>query len=279
MTTETLTPEQEGQKVWDEVKIERETGESPKPAVEPAKVEEDVKPEVVATPDLYSELRTLVEKIDHRVSSAEGRIGSQQKALQDMLEAAGRQAASQVKEAPTRTAVKEAMANPQQWESLKADFPEWANATESLLDARLSEVYDPAAIQAIVSEQVKGQTEAVRGEIIDSALDAVFPGWKDEVNTEAFGTWLNSQDADTKALAESSKVGDAAKMLRKYEASKAPSVTAAITQQRQSKLDAAASAPHKTVGKTPGPKAFEDMTDAEKWDHELKQRNKRKSQL
>lgn len=268
----------EGRKAWDEVTLERETGEKipAEAAVElpvEAKVITDPEPE---KPDLVAELTKQVEALTHRANSADGRVEAMRREQADAIEAA-KKAATQVKEAPTASEVKAAIENPAQWDALKEDFPEWATATEALLDSRLSHVggLDPVAIQAIVTEQVKGQTDAVRGEIIDSALDAVFPGWKEEVNTEAFGTWLNAQSDEVKALGASSKVGDAAKMLRQYEASKAPSVTASITQQRQTKLDAAASAPTKTAGKSPGPKAFEDMTPVEQWEFEAKQRAKK----
>lgn len=268
----------EGQKAWDEVTQERETGEKipVEAAVEPP-IEQAADPEPVeVVPDPVAELKAQVAQLTHRANSADGRVEAMRREQAEAVEAA-KKAATQVKEAPTASEVKAAIENPAQWDALKEDFPEWAAATEALLDSRLSKVggLDPAAIQAIVTEQVKGQTDAVRGEIIDSALDAVFPGWKEEVNTEAFGAWLNAQSDEIKALGASSKVGDAAKMLRQYEASKAPSVTASITQQRQTKLDAAASAPTKTAGKSPGPKAFEDMTPAEQWEFEAKQRAKK----
>jgi len=278
------------QKEWDAVATERKTGiKEPVAAVEPQKEPEpkaEVKAEPVVDPALgkFDEIIARIDKFDARVRNVEGHIGgltSQQNALRETLNAA-QQAAAKVTNAPTAAEVKDAVASPEQWTALKADFPEWAAATEALLDSRLSSLpagLDPDAVQKIVSEQVKGQTEAVRGEIIDSALDAVYPGWKDEVKTEPFGKWLDTQSAEVKALAESPKVGDAARMLKLYESSKDSSVTTHITQNRQSKLDAAASAPTKSVGKAPGPKSVEDMSADELWAYEAKQRAKRKQSL
>lgn len=282
-----MTTEVDQQKEWDAVATERKTGIKAEPvaAVEPQK-EPEAKVEPVVDPSTgkFDEIIARIDKFDARVRNVEGHIGgltSQQKAFQETLQAA-QQAAAKVTNAPTAAEVKDAAASPELWTALKADFPEWAAATEALLDSRLSSLpaaLDPDAVQKIVSEQVKGQTEAVRGEIIDSALDAVFPGWKDEVKTEPFGKWLEAQSTEVKALAESPKVGDAARMLRLYEASKDSSVTNSITQNRHSKLNAAASAPTKTVGKAPGPKSVEDMSPDELWNYEAKQRAKRKQSL
>lgn len=107
------------------------------------------------------------------------------------------------------------------FEDLKKEYPEMAELTLKGLNRALGKLKGSGAPDVQAIEKVVGQqVTAVRGEIIEASLEAVFPGWKDEVKTPQFDTWLKGQAADVQALAQSTKVGDAAKMLRLYEKSK-----------------------------------------------------------
>lgn len=275
--------EQDSQAVWNEVAAER-AGVTPpvkpaeKPVVAPAAVEPvaEVKPDPVA--EMVAKLSEFESKISGRMRNVEGHIGNLtgvQKQLREMLEA-GKAAAKQSGDAPTQAEINQAVSDPTEWGDLKKDYPEWATATEKLLEARLGgnqSNFDAKAFEAKISELVEGKTKAVRMEIVDSALEAVLPNWKDEVNTPEFMKWQQAQPDDIKALAESSKVGDAAKMFRLYEKSKEVNPANQIIEQRKQTLAQATSTP-KGIRTTTTQKSVADMTPAELWAYEKRQRAK-----
>lgn len=273
--------------VWDQEIIARETGEPTDVTAEPAATEvSDTEPaepiiELVEEPTPDPVLAAL-EKLSNRMRNVEGHIGgltSQQQAIRDSL-TVSKEAATQVSAAPSQAAVQEALKNPELWDALKDDYPEWAAATEALLDAREQRLLaslpkheqTAESLQALIDERVKGETGAIRQEIITTSLEAIYPGWQDDVNTDAFGHWLTAQPQDIQALAQSAKVGDAAKMLSLWTQRNTRSP---IQDKRTQTLEAAAAAPGKGSGKAPQPKSPEEMTPEELWEHEVNLRAKR----
>lgn len=187
-------------------------------------------PKAAPTPEPELTIKDVMARIDKYESSQNklaGHIGGLQRSQNAINErlAAASAATKNVSDAPTQAQVKEAIQSPKEWEELKSEFPAWAMATEKFMDSKLAnltpaENTKAADIEKMVSERLVGQSAETRKQIVDMALDAVFPGWEDEVRTDGFGKWLESQAEDVKALAQSSRVGDAAKMLRLYEKSK-----------------------------------------------------------
>lgn len=114
---------------------------------------------------------------------------------------------------------------------LAEQYPEIAKLQLSGLNKALAKMKgtggaDPVAFEKIMGERV----ESVRSEIIELSLEAAFPDWKDDVKTPKFADWLKAQPADVQALANSAKLGDAAKMLRSfYKAAETPASTPAPT--------------------------------------------------
>jgi hypothetical protein len=297
--TEALTEEQKAQQLWNEMAAEMENPtakESPPDEPKEAKSEGDEpkadqpedkqddppkddepKDEPQRDPFL-TEIIAKLEAIEKRQRNVEGHIGgltSQQKKLHEAMEAARRAAPDA--DAPSKAQVTQAVANPDKWEKLKGEFPEWAEATEDLLGARLAGVQqgpqvDPAEIDRKLEERLKNATKELRQEIVDATLDGVYPGWKEEVNTESFGKWLEAQPTDVKALAESTSVGDAARMLRLYDTHKQNDPSTRITQERKQKLEAAATLP-KGV-RVPKAKSPDDMSPEELWEYEAQLRDK-----
>ena len=282
--------DQEQQAIWDEELKAREAGQTTTPALKADEPSPDADvtgtgvtttaevPKTKTTDELLTEALNKIDKLSDRQRNVEGHIGGltrNQNSMRENMTAAA-SAAAAVRDAPTKAQVTEALADPQEWDALKKDFPEWATATEKFLDARLSHVgkssaVDVKAIEAMVTERIKGETAAVRQEIISSSLDAVFPGWADDVKTDGFGRWLGSQEAEVKALSESPHVGDAAKMLRLYEEAKRANPTTALLEQRKQKLANAAAAPRGV--KTSAVKSPDDMSGQELWDYEARQRD------
>ncbi len=287
MTTATA---QDAQALWNEVAAERAGTPAEKPAAKPAPVPaaqpaaedpakaEEVKPDPIQV--ITDKLAEFETKISGRIRNVEGHIGhlnGSQKELKAALEAS-KTAPAHV-DAPSAAEIKSAAANPAEWEELKKDFPEWTVATERLLEARLAgqanaNGFDPKAFEESIKAEMKGQTEAVRKEIIDSALDAVFPGWEEEVKTPEFAKWIEAQPDHIKAYAASDKIRDAATMLKLFDESKKANPANQIVEQRKQTLAAATATP-KGVRTTTTQKSWEDMTLAERWDCEKRQRAKR----
>lgn len=297
------------QKLWDELASGREEGDLQAASVPPAKeLESTPEPDAAANaaaeqtsneaanteptpaptaataaaaakPDPVAELAEKMAKLEGQLRNVSGHIGGLndgQKQLREMLTAANAATAA-VKDAPTQQQVKEAMQSPEEWETLKKDFPEWSDATEKFLDAKLaglSPSIDPAAIDRIVAERVAKETAAVRSEAVDAHLDGIVDGdWREQVKTEDFNKWMQGQPDDIQALGESAKLTDAARMLRLFVKSKEANPAQQIMQQRSAKLDAAAGVPRGQ--KAPRSKSPDDMTPEELWAHLATQTDKR----
>lgn len=246
-------------------------------------------------PTQLDQIMEQIQKLTEGHRHLAGHIGglkSSQLELTAAMEAARKQTTTEgVTVAPTKGQVAEAAKNPEEWESLKKDFPEWADATEKLLGARLQNLQapqgpDPAELDKLVNDRVNQLIGPLRESLVDSHLDDIFSkrerngkpiGWKEEVRTDDFGKWLNGQPEEIKALAKSPEMRDAARMLRLYESSFATPASAPdlqIQQSRQNKLANASTLPK--VGSTPAAKTVDQMTDQEVWDMEAKRREKRR---
>lgn len=196
-----------------------EKKEEQKPAQPTAKQE---------APDTIKEVIARMDKFEASQNKLAGHIGGltrNQDEIRQFL-AASKKATENVADAPTQAQVKEAMTSPKEWEDLRSAYPEWATATEKFMDSKLATLkappaLDPAAIDKMVEERVARQASEDRQESINSHLDSIVDGdWEEAIRTEQFGKWLEAQSPEIKALAESSKLRDAAKMLRLYERSK-----------------------------------------------------------
>ena len=205
----------------------------------------------------------------HHVKTTEGRVAAMQRDAQQ-----ARQAAMQ--EAPTQTAIVSAVKNPEKWEQLKQDFPEWAGAMEEYVAAKVGgqqqqqQVLTPEQVAGYVQQQV-AQTRAEMGRLMEEArIEGKYENWRDTVNTTEFAQWFTVQSPETRALADSSAARDAIKMLDLFNTSKSVSATD-IKQERGARLAAAATT---RTGQTPPPKTLGDMSPAELWNYEAKKRER-----
>lgn len=297
MADETLTPEQ-AEAIWNEeaakldkpeandpvvakeseqvTEVATETETPPKQAEEPKQEEKQEKVEETPPQDpVIAELRAKLEKLEGRQRNVEGHIGGIKQQLTDTLTVA-QAAAKATPNAPTASQVAEAIKDPDEWQELKDEFPQWATATEKLLESRLKSVaapaFDPSQLQAEVDQRIQGLTQSMRQEIIDQTLEAQFPGWKDEVRSEKFSAWLQAQPDEVKTLAESPSVGDAARMLKLFDQAKQADPSERIEAQRKQTLAAAASAPRQGVRSVPKQKTPDQMTPEELWNYEAAKR-------
>lgn len=225
-----------------------ESNAAPDPVANEAAAAAEVKPEPV---DPIAELKAQLDKLQKGHDKLAGNVGGLARDTNEIKDrlATGNAAAKSVGDAPTQAQVQAAAASPAKWEKLKDEFPEWASATDEMVDAKIAarlgaQQIDTEAVNRLVSQQLEGQTAKVRQEIISSTLEVVLENWQEEVSTPAFEKWLNAQPAEVKALASSEKVGDAARMLKLYEKAKqapVPSVPSASkdVDARQKRLQAA----------------------------------------
>jgi hypothetical protein len=233
----------------------QESQESPKPTIDP---------EIQAKLKRLDELAAVMPQLVNELREAKGRIG----ALQSRLDKA------QV-EQPTKKEVAAAAKDPDKWEALKKDFPEWGEAIAEFVEAKLGGVAagptgpSPEEIEQLVAERAAATTEQAVRELNEKLVSLKYPKWKDTVKTDAFLDWFSKQPADLQALAGSKDGLDAISVLDKFaEASKPPEVD-----DRKQRLAAAASAPRQPSAGVVS-KKFEDMTPQEQWNYVAQQREK-----
>ena len=225
-------------KLRDEVRLELEAEESGKPPVvdeskeepvvektEPGKQGdpwEGVSPAIKTMFDELSSKVSAFEGAESRLKQAESRIGS----ISNKLHTAEK-AAEVVKEAPTKEQIAAAAESDEKWNTLKADFPEWAEAFDGRIErvltdrlAALKKELGPDGSEELKQRIEQLQTTIAEGtqtEVQKGILSYFKPDWQKTVGTKEYRDWLNSQPADVKALVKSPFAGDAMKVLDKYE--------------------------------------------------------------
>jgi hypothetical protein len=212
----------------------------------------------------------------HHVKTAEGRVAAMQRELQQARQAQQSVAAT---DAPTQSEMNAAAKNPEKWEQLKQDFPEWAGAMEEYVAAKLQGTkqasgLQPSQVEAYVREQVSAVEQRAERLIQEAQIEGAHEGWKQKVNSPEFVAWFQLQAPDVRALADSPRAGDAIKMLNQFEASRSKSATE-IKQEREARLAAAATV---RPGVTKPAKTLDDMSPEELWNYEAKQREKTRAE-
>ena len=202
----------------------------------------------------------------HHVKTAEGRVAAMQREFQQ-----GRQAATSVDAAPSQGQMAAAAKNPEKWEQLKQDFPEWAGAMEEYVGSKLSGM-EPGVkatdIVDYVQRQIAAERETMKVALEEARVEGKYENWRDTVNTPDFAAWYALQPAEVKALADSTAARDAIRMLDLFHVAKAKPASE-IKQERGARLAAAATT---RPGQTPPPKTLDDMSPEEVWNYEAKRR-------
>ena len=222
------------------------------------------------------ELATANAQLLHHVKTAEGRVAAMQREFQQ-ARVAQQQVAPQ--EAPSQGQIVNAAKNPEKWEQLKEDFPEWAGAMEEYVASKLGSVQpqqglDPQQVAAFVQQQVDQTKVEMRQAIEEARVDGKYENWKDTVNTLEFTQWITVQPPDVRSLANSDSARDAIRMLDMFHETKKRSASD-IRQERGQRLAAAATT---RPGQTPPPKSLDDMSPEELWNYEAAKREKTKAQ-
>lgn len=288
MENEVQTPEQQAQE-WEAVRLEREDPaaaaaaaaetptETPSPETPPAGEEqgqaaqqpqvaddpyEGLSPAVRAKLERMEQLEQQNQQLAAHLRETAGRVSSLQSNWDRMRQA---QPAAGVQ--PTQAQVQAAAQNPQAWEQLKADFPEWGAGIEAFVNARLQNVspgMTPEQVQQLVEQRTAEARAAAEQQMQHLLVDVKHPDWRNTLTTTEFRQWFATQPAEVRVLADSPRGQDAVRVLDLYAASKTPAARDE-RQGRQKRLEAAVS----TVNNTPPPstpvKSFDDMTPAEQW--------------
>lgn len=299
MTVEKLTNEQ-AQSAWDEVAKEREADdESPPSKVAAAELsaednsdsdpaqgedtngagdelaadddsaEPEDDPYAGLSPALKSRLQALeadsvkVKELEHKVKTAEGRVAAMQREAD-----VARNAAKVVDHAPTAAAIAAAKISTDKWDSLKADFPEWAEATDQFVQAKLAGL-KPSETKGLTPAEVAVVVEKA---VEESKVESKHEDWKDVIATSEFATWYEAQDEATKSLGASKRAKDAISLLDSYAKSKSTKVED-VQADRKNKLAAAVSQ-GPGAARTPS-KTVDQMTAKELWAFEAKRAAKR----
>ena len=222
------------------------------------------------------ELATANAQLLHHVKTAEGRVAAMQREFQQ-ARVAQQQVAPQ--EAPSQGQIANAAKNPEKWEQLKEDFPEWAGAMEEYVASKLGSVQpqqglDPQQVAAFVQQQVDQTKAEMRQAIEEARVDGKYENWKDTVNTLEFTQWFTVQSPEIRSLANSDSARDAIRMLDLFHDTKKRSASD-IRQERGQRLAAAATT---RPGQTPPPKTLDDMSPEELWNYEAAKREKTRAQ-
>lgn len=130
------------------------------------------------------------ENIEYRLKQAESRVGSVVNEL-----SAAKKAAEATKNAPSAKQIEAAQYNSADWDELKADFPEWADATENRLAAQRSEILsqmpDIGTFKSQLQEEYDGKLGDIRNEMLGSVVSLKHKDWQSTVAQEDFTKWFN----------------------------------------------------------------------------------------
>jgi len=304
---ENLTPE-EAQNIWNEeaAKLEADDtssavealaavpedeppqiqDEDPAPAAEDVQAAAEPEPEadpLAGLPDVVKaklaeidELKQANAQLLHHVKTTEGRVAAMQREAEQARRA---QQAVGDTAAPTQGQIAAAAKNPEKWEQLKQDFPEWGDAVEEFVNSRLGGMQQQ---QALSPEQVANfvqakvaETKAEMAKLMEEArIEGKYENWKTVINTPEFAQWYAVQNPEIRALADSTSSRDAIRMLDLFHETKKRSA-ADIKQEREQRLAAAATS---KPGNTPPPKTLDDMSPEELWNYEAAKREKTRAQ-
>lgn len=280
MTTQTQT-EDEAKRIWEE--LDAVDSGAPAPAADPeqnAPVEQNAAADQAAVEDATQQsaapapstddanrayldkiagLETIVQQLSGRLRNAEGHIGGLSSQLKQQVMAA-QAVQRQGGEAPSASEIRKAQADPEAFNRLKEDYPEFAAALAPALDQMLESRLREEMAKLPRTEQsqvdVAQLTESIRSELM---VEVSHPGWKKDVKTPEFLGWLQRSPREMQMLAASADPDDAKRLLDLYkESRKKPATT------QTAGIQAAAALP---TGRASGirQKSVDDMTPKEYW--------------
>ncbi len=280
---ETVNPQDEAQKIWDELEAEEAGGAqpaneaeidpqegtpSPAESTDPAPADQadatgagdEAAPTAEqALLDKIAGLESMLGQVTNRLRNAEGHIGGLNSQVKQQLQAA-QQVTAKGGDAPTAGEIRAAQQSPEAMSNLKRDYPEFAEAMESALNERLSALEQRLAAVPQHAQQPAVSYEEIARLRSEMAVEVRHPGWQDRVQTPEFVGWLQRQPREVQMLAASESPQDAVRLLDLHS-----QAASSATSQRTQRLSAAAAIPSGRSGSTARAKPVEDMTPEEYW--------------
>jgi hypothetical protein len=184
---------------------------------------------------IQSTVESGIGSLDQRLKSAEGRIGAMHNdyynSKQKEAEAAKKKAEEDANK-PTPEELEETERSKKALADLKESDPELYNAitgTAKSLDAKVKALEDH--VQQLKDSKAELEKKQAEGSLTQKETNSLarierleaeiqlsddFPGWKKTIVTDEYKTWLEKQPDDIKKLTASSKVEDAATVLKAY---------------------------------------------------------------
>lgn len=250
--------DQEFQDEWAKASAEKEVS-----VEEPVSVEEttdsnetkDPKPED-PKPDPLAAVQASIADLARAQQQSAGQVADQLKQIKAEAEVAK---SSTAKAGPSEAEIAAAQKDPEEWDRIKAENPEWASAIEKVVEHRLKSVpkIDIEQITRDIEARIRAGLRADVTPIIQStlttqgeetkrqmqayqAVEEVHPAWTKTIATTEFTDWKKNQAPGIRALFNSDEPADAIQMLNLYVGSKPtekPSSTAdQVAAERQAKL-------------------------------------------
>ena len=208
--------------------------------------------------DKISGLEAMLGQVTQRLRNAEGHIGGLGSQLKQQQQLAS-QVAARGGDAPSAGEIRAAQGSAKAMESLKRDYPEFAEAMEAALNEQLQAIKaampQAQAQQGVMPEEI----HRLRNEM---AVEIRHPGWQDRVRTPEFVGWLERQPREVQMLAASESPQDAVRLLDLHN-----DAAKTATSTRTQRLSAAAAIPSGRSGANTRTKAIEDMTPQEYWSY------------
>lgn len=224
---------------------------------------------------LSDEERALLKQIPEvvqLVKATVGRVGS----IQSQLATMGKVAATQqgAGDKPSEQQISKAAANPEKWDALKKDFPDWAEGVEALLSTRIpsaSPAVDPQALAKQIEGQFAQRLQQQREEDAMETVSMFDADWKSKAASKEFSDWIKTQPAEYQQRALNTwKPTEILRTMKDFDAARQPA-PAQKPDPRLSKsvIPRAASRPNLA-------KPVEEMSDKEYWAY-LDAQDKRQS--
>lgn len=190
-------------------------------------------------------LQQVKNLIDGRLRNHTGDIGKMlDKRLKEMAPAAAAAAATAKADgaaAPSNQQISDALKSGEKFKKLAEDFPEWGEAFLEMQGIAAASL-EASLVDKILAKVPKSEVtlDAVtKGHM--ASVTAAHRTWKKDINSPQFATWLDTQDASTKALAESDDPEEAIDLLDRYYAAQKPAAPAPqAPPANQQRLEAAA---------------------------------------
>lgn len=203
----------------------------------------------------FEQMQNTVQNYDTmatRLKQAESRIGGITNELHEAKKAAAK-AKKAKEEAPTQEEIDAAAKSKAQWDDLREEFPEWANAMDSRLTAERAEIEKKLSSTKGLQEKIENleglvnnnpsvaaSVQALRKEINNELVSIRHPGWENKVKSKEFGDFFNTLSQNDQKKAYSDRPSDAIYLLDLYERKKADlsdgNKPKNITEQRKKRL-------------------------------------------